>query len=223
MTRRGSVTTSEDFNQSRPDVIMEILKEDWVGHPHLLCGFDLSISLGEGPVDIGFEINGLEFFVSRLAVVSDLIVGKHGWLFLDKDKNRSVDQYRGKFLISENQLGNWDKYFQSLEDAGKRMGFKSALIMTPAKEHVFSDYYPLKRAQLTPVEQIMSAHSGRIIYPIDELIVERAVAFSKGDTHWTDYGAFLGALRVCEALNIKHGLLFIISINNIKIKNKFAD
>jgi hypothetical protein len=124
--------------------------------------------------------------------------GEAGWLFLDNDNNGSVDQYTGQRLLSDSQLTAWENYFSDIEILSKEIGFAWAFLLVPAKEYVFPNYYPFPRAAQTPVDQFLEKfqHNAHIVWAQKALSAERELTYWKGDTHWTDYGAAVGAREV---------------------------
>lgn len=118
--------------------------------------------------------------------------GREGHLFLDNDTNRSVDQFTGKLLLDEAKVQGWREYSQALDAIGKHSIVR--FLICPAKEEVFSDLYPHARAKITPVDQVMAAMSPEVArFPVAYLRQHRERGFSKIDTHWSDYGACMGA------------------------------
>lgn len=124
------------------------------------------------------------------------IEGDDGWLFLGNDTNASVDQFCGKFNISDRHMQNWSEFFVNLNEQADLRKTKSVMLIAPSKENVFPQYYPFKRAKVTPIEQILSLDKQtEVIYPIEALGQPNLplLTYSKTDTHWTDFGAHLAA------------------------------
>ena len=128
--------------------------------------------------------------------------GKAGWLFLHNDSNGSVDQYTGRRLLSAAELSAWEKYFNDIQTLSRELDFSWSFFIVPAKEFIFPNYYPFQRAAKTPVDQFLEKfqHIAPIIWPEKELSDERELTYWKGDTHWTDYGAAVGARSILSAL-----------------------
>lgn len=184
---------------NRPDVVAL--------HPEtrIDCGFKCVVSAG-ATFRVGVRFNGdIRWLVDGHASVVNALIGKDGFLFLDKDHNDSLAQFRGEKRISEEVLTSWKRYFEEIDRKRAEIGFKSTFLLAPGKEQVFPDFYPHSRGAVGPAEQLASAFGGRpeFLYPIADLVAERFVSFPKTDTHWTDYGAGLAARRVCERLGVE--------------------
>ena len=204
--RRSGSIIRHSLNRERPDVIEKVLHEPINRHPQLACGFSVCVTAQTSPIEIGFAIGHAEHWVSRVSFdpVRKVLSGTAGYLFLANDSNRSIDQYEGRALISDAGLRAWDDYFSKFSSCG--LG-GSVFLIAPAKEFVLPDCYPHQRALVTPVDQILQHFASlceSIIYPIEELKRDGHVTYSTGDTHWTDYGAFIAAKAICDRLGISN-------------------
>jgi len=200
LIRSGNSTVRHDLNRTRPDVIEKVLQKPIIGNPQLLCGFSVLVAMESFPLEIGFAIGYKEYWVSRVSLnaVRKVLAGLAGYLFLANDSNRSIDQYEGRTIISDAGLQAWDDYFLKLSSHRSN---NSIFLIAPAKEFVLPECYPYQRAQITPVDQILRRFTkigGSIIYPLDDLKIDAHVAYSTGDTHWTDYGALVAATAICN-------------------------
>lgn len=128
-------------------------------------------------------------------------VGEDGWLFLHNDSNGSVDQYTGRRLLDARELSAWEKYFNGIKTLSKELDFSWVFFIAPGKEFIFPNYYPFKRATRTPVDQFLEKFqdAAPIIWPEKVLSDDREITYWKGDTHWTDYGAAVGARSILSA------------------------
>lgn len=202
--RHNGVVTRYSLTEARPDVIEKVLTEIPLNHTQLFCGFSISLDVDENTIDLGFLMGGEEHWVTHISFsyAHKVMLGMGNHLFLDNDTNRSVDQYQGKVLISSEELNKWEEYFSQISN---HHSGRWAFLIAPAKEFVVSESYPYKRAAVTPVEQILQRFenfTGNIVYPIDELKAQSHITYSTGDTHWTDYGAFIAAQKICTQLGI---------------------
>ncbi len=200
LVRTPSAEFSYALNEPRPDVIKSFLNEDPAFHPSLTCGFNVEIAVPQGEFDLGFCINGDVCWVGKVTIAEKPKVeeGEAGWLFLQNDHNSSIDQYTGLRLLSAEELNTWENYFDHIRTLSREIGFSSAFLLVPAKEFIFPNYYPFKRAAQTPVDQFLEKFqsTGNVVWPEQALREERELTYWKGDTHWTDYGAAVGAREV---------------------------
>lgn len=164
------------------------------------CGFIIPVS---HPVDfkIGFIINGSTVWVASVKIkpASKLLLGTDGYLFLDNDTNKSVEQFTGHTLMSEECLSLWGEYFRKIDLNCKGKKSKYIFALAPAKELVYPQLYPYKKSTITPVEQfLVTLAKFNILYPLNELRNVGDAAYWKLDTHWTDYGAGVVVNKILE-------------------------
>ncbi|WP_306132859.1 hypothetical protein [Roseivivax marinus] len=128
--------------------------------------------------------------------------GLGGYLFLDNDTNKSVDQFTGRITLGTQAREGWEKFFEGLRHL-EADGAIAKLMICPAKEEVFSDLYPHKRGVSTPVDNVVDlAGPGQLVDHFGALSAEREAAFSKIDTHWSDYGARIGAAVYLQSVGL---------------------
>jgi hypothetical protein len=160
------------------------------------------------PLELGFEwAEGQQAFWAvriSLQVAAQVIEGTDGWLFLDNDTNRSVDQYTGKLLLDPPGLRKWRTYLAECRTLVARHAARHALVVAPSKEEVLRHRYPHARAATTVLDQVRA-----VTQPQDHFVDAAAVLaaqpepeqlFKRTDTHWTDRGAMVATLAVLEAM-----------------------
>lgn len=186
-------------NRLRPDVSKE-LKID----ADELCGFLIPITFS-GSFDVGFIVDDGVAWVVRVGnePAEKYQIGKSGYLFLDNDFNNSVAQFIGKELISDENLSSWNEYFSTLNRCIGSSKTKRVFTLAPSKELVLPQYYPHKKADITPVEQfLVHFHKEKIIYPKEALSDAGDSTYSKQETHWTDFGAGVAANHILGSIGI---------------------
>lgn len=117
-----------------------------------------------------------------------VLKGQENWLFLDNDTNSSPDQFKGHSIITIPELDKWKEYFNHLSTANKTI-----LLIPPSKEQVYPQFYPFKRGEVCPIDQLLSLTKNynnkiKLIYPLKEL-KQINNSYSKTDTHWSALGA----------------------------------
>lgn len=197
-----------NLSEARPDVIRRILHQDTIHHPQLICGFDFEINDWSSGVDIGFQTGNDLIWTHRIKIKKTIKVeeGKRNWLYLGNDTNLSSDQYTGKTLLSTQASAQWKDYFNKLESDSLKLGFRWAFLIAPAKEFIFSEYYPFQKGELTPVDQLIASQYsyGKLVWPYNALDADRELTYWKGDTHWTDYGGAIAARETLKTLGFEN-------------------
>lgn len=150
--------------------------------------------------------NGVERPCFTLSTSTVFKVQRGGaYLFLDNDTNRSVDQYTGRLLLDEVGLSRWRAYAEALRSMDESSGATVRLMICPAKEELFQDVYPHKRAARTPIDQVSEVCAGpQWVCLLDALRSERELTYSTVDTHWSDYGAKVGAIEYLRSVGLSH-------------------
>ena len=142
---------------------------------------------------------------------SDVLLGKNEWLFYKNvSDSKSLDDYQGLNLYSDEQLAQIAGNLTALRDALEARGIGFAVLIAPNKEGVYSENMPsdVPAAQgATKAEalvQYLKAHTDvSVVYPKQVLIEGKALAptYYKHDTHWNAYGAFLATRELALALD----------------------
>ena len=140
---------------------------------------------------------------------SRVLVGKENWLFYKGDN--CIQDYRGGYLLSDEELLNYKLAAENLQDKYIAMGKKICIMITPNKEEVYGDLYlPDKikvKSEISRADQIVAYLEKNttipIIYPKQSLIDARDkgyVVWRKYDTHWNTIGAFIASQELLKCL-----------------------
>ena len=135
----------------------------------------------------------------NLEGIINVIRGKDGWLFLNNDTNNSVSQFKGDYLIEQDEIAKWRNYLSSLAKINN-----SILLIPPSKEMVFSEYYPYNRGTICPIDQLnklVNEFNINYYYPVD-ILKKDLNSYSKTETHWCNKAACDVILKVLSILNI---------------------
>jgi hypothetical protein len=138
----------------------------------------------------------------------DLVVmGKDGWLFFGNQAGQGLDQHRGIVRLSESQLADLDGYFAAIAHALAARQTPFVVAIAPDKHSIYPDYLPdhLATAGDTPYDQILRQdHDFCLVNLRDELRQARRAAplplYSRTDSHWNEYGAYLAYRAIMAAL-----------------------
>jgi hypothetical protein len=207
MRLAGGEVSRHPLSSGRPDVIQRVLGAEPKDHPQLRCGFNVALPATAQPLELGFQLaDGRAFWAVAIELREGLqvIEGRDGWLFLDNDSNRSVDQYTGALRLDPQALRQWRTYFAECRVLAARLGSRHAVVVAPSKEEVLRELYPHARAATTVIDQVRA-----LVQPNDGFVdagvvlaaqPDRAALFKRTDTHWTDRGAMLATLAVLDGL-----------------------
>ena len=134
-----------------------------------------------------------------------VLEGSKGYLFLTNDTNRSIDQYTGEYLISEEEQLKWAAYLETVAKIRKERRMQILFLVAPAKEYIYPENYPFSPGANSPMAQLQERFDiagERIVYPDEVLRQSREMSYVKGDTHWSDYGGMLATQAVLNELGM---------------------
>lgn len=166
----------------------------------LKCGFSGHLANAGSQIMLTLEVDGKAHVIGTgHPEVPQVLVGRHGWLFLSNDSNDSVGQFIGHHRPSDSWLRGWEDYFVALGSLrDDKIAGQLSFLIAPSKESLFPDYYPLPRGPRTPLDSFLARHGdvSEVFYPADILSDLRELSFDKAETHWTDFGARM----VCQEI-----------------------
>ncbi|WP_447955858.1 alginate O-acetyltransferase AlgX-related protein [Vreelandella sp. EE7] len=196
-----------ELNVERPDV-KKYFESKSCYDTELQCGFDYYIDVTSG-VHVGVQIgeNQEWLFQIELQDLSNVLEGKEGWFFLDNDINKSVDQFLGKSLLTEEMSSAWMSYADRLLEYQRK--FNLVYLIASAKEAVVPQYYPYEKASITPFDQATSILKDKKVnsFSPTEVLSKKEGTYYKTDTHWSDYGAYLTYLKVMKESGFEKGIV----------------
>jgi hypothetical protein len=195
------------INRPRPDVISRVLKQNSENHDLICCGFSEKIKLKHSTFTLGLVTNGrfTELMTGTVEGKFQILEGREGWLFLDNDTNKSIEQYTGKVKLSRTAQNEWKEYLTSLDNFSRSSRTPVCLLIAPSKEMVYEEYYPYNFSKKAPIQKLIELipESLNFILPIEELRNLEQRSFRVCDTHWTLHGARLAAQLVASKLSLQ--------------------
>ena len=140
-----------------------------------------------------------------------VIAGQAGWLFYSKAQ--MIEHYLGLKQFTPGQLQSWQRLLEKRRDWLAARGIQYLFVVPPDKHSVYSEYLPAwllaarpagRQTKLDQLVQYLKAHSTVEILDLREpLIAGKKVAptYLQNDTHWNQYGGFIGSQEVIKALS----------------------
>lgn len=130
---------------------------------------------------------------------ADVVVGIEGWLFLS-------DTFKSKEL-SDSQLVEVSDKFTELENFLSENNVKSVFIPVPDKRSIYPEFVPflLKNITNKNYENLYSALDNKFVTDLKEYylqIKQNDILYSKLDSHWNRYGAYLAFRQAMTKLGI---------------------
>lgn len=204
--RQGNNYHFFDLDVNRSDVLKTVLGLVDDSHPQRRCGFRQRVTIDHSEWFFGVEVDGhfVDLIFARILGVFKVLQGKDGWLFLDNDTNRSVEQFTGKLRLDLLVKRHWECYFENSLLMAERQECRFCFLIAPAKEMVFEDKYPNQRAKVTLLDDVIALvpDTYPLIYPVDELRCAALRGYRQTDTHWSPYGACVATKALGSALGL---------------------
>ncbi len=143
----------------------------------------------------------------RESSVSEVMFGQDGWLYLAR--GGMVDHMLGNISYSEKRLQDWRQVFQTRRDWCAARGIAYQLVIVPEKHSVYPEHLPEwipTTRQSDPIAQLVAYLQTNSTVPVLNLreplrhAKTNAQTYDVTDTHWNDYGAFVGYEQLLLAL-----------------------
>ncbi len=131
--------------------------------------------------------------------IPEVITGKEGWYFYAADQ--LLDDFRGLLPLTEKQLNSWREDHVRKRNWLAKQGIHYLLVLVPDKQTIYPEYLPdyfRKAKGTTRIEQLMEyLKQDRDVTVLDlrpSLLNAKSEKrlYQKTDSHWNDYGAFVG-------------------------------
>ena len=195
------------LSRPRSDVISKILGDSPEDHPKLHCGFSQQVKLKHSSFCIGVVKEGrfIQILTGAIEGKFQILKGENGWLFLDNDTNKSIEQHTGKFRLSRTAKAEWKEYLESLTNYSLSKKLPVCLLVAPSKEMEYQQYYPYKFSKQAPIRKLteLIPDTLNFVLPIQELRNLDRRSFRVCDTHWSVHGARLASQLVSSKLSLK--------------------
>ena len=137
------------------------------------------------------------------------MLGKEGWLFYKKDN--SITNFQNINLYSQEDLERIEEKLMRKQIWLEKQGIKYYIMIAPDKNKIYGEFYPSyikkvnekgKAQQL--IDHLEKNNKVNIIYPYDQLMKEKSKGYLywKDDTHWNEYGGFIGYTTLMNKIKI---------------------
>ena len=134
-------------------------------------------------------------------------IGKDGWYFYTLDDNMALAD--GTYDLNENILKQTALQQQRIKDKLAEQGIDYVLILPPSKVSVYPEYIASGNYSVSVTADDMLANylqentDVKVIKLKDALLAAKneGQVFFKTDTHWNEYGAYIGYKEIINKLN----------------------
>jgi alginate O-acetyltransferase complex protein AlgJ len=176
--------------------------------------FKLKNHLFDLYVDVKMDVLG------NNPIPQNVIKGNDGWLFLGNSYCDVVLEYSGLKLFSKEEMSKIKTFIKDNDSWLKSKNISFYVAVAPDKQSIYGKYLPLEVNGKTKFKQLKEAnqdHSYNLI-DLSETFAQTSIRlFHKTDTHWNEFGAFLGYRTLMHYLKQSYPDLTILNQNDFKI------
>lgn len=151
-----------------------------------------------------------QFIINKNLRTKKVIKGKDNWLF--HGHSSAVAMYKRENLFSKESLVQVGKLLTKYDNYCKKNNKHFYLYIAPSKSMIYSEFYndsikPSQNNNLTLANQLTQYlrknTDVKVIYPKDEIIrnKNKSLLYFKTDTHWNEYGAYIGYSVLMKEIN----------------------
>jgi|GEM_PF-3245792 len=125
------------------------------------------------------------------------VIGRDGWMFLGNEHSKAISETKGLLNFSEAELDQISIRISESMQFFENQGITFYLVIAPEKSTVYGEFLPIaKSGKPTKLEQVREKLSGigcRIVdMKKDFKKLTDPVIYYKSDSHWNEFGEFLG-------------------------------
>jgi alginate O-acetyltransferase complex protein AlgJ len=153
-------------------------------------------------------------------IPENVIKGIDGWLFLGNSYCNINLEYSGLNLFTTTEIDKINNFIVSNNSWLKSKNMSFYIAVAPDKQSIYGKYLPLEvngKTKLKQLKETNSNHSYNLIDLAESFAQASIRLFHKTDTHWNEYGAFLGYRTLMLHLKKSYPDLVILNQSDFKI------
>lgn len=156
---------------------------------------------------------------------SKVLVGQNGWLYYQDEQ--SLADIRRTTSFSDKQLEAWKTLLEKRRNFLAQRGIHYLFVVPPDKHNVYPEFLPdwIKRTgKTTRLDQFMDYMKKNSTVPVLDLRQplldgkKDGVDYFSTDTHWNQYGGFIGYRELMHSLSAQMPELKPLPIEDFEIK-----
>lgn len=154
-----------------------------------------------------------------------VLEGDDGWLFLDRsDSVDVVGLYTDPDLVDEFVFESWARTLRKRREYFAERGITYLTMIVPDAHTVYRDKLPgdlsdRARSLVSRLDACLDEPvREQVVYPHQQLVDGRreAETYQSVDSHWTDWGAWLGYLEVARALKARETRIAVLEPEDVE-------
>jgi hypothetical protein len=147
----------------------------------------------------------------KTSPIPKVVIGKDNWLFYKE----SLDDSMGVLTFSQDQLMDFKKNIENQAKWMKDRGIYYLIVLCPNKETIYPEYLPdntnvsdvdSKSIKLNQFLSVFGPRSNVNILDLREPLIKAKASgqlYYRTDTHWNNYGAFIGYKEIIKQLSTR--------------------
>jgi alginate O-acetyltransferase complex protein AlgJ len=150
-----------------------------------------------------------------------VVQGNDGWYFLGDSFSNELKESKGLVNFSADELNSITSKINGHSAWLKEKGIDFYFAVAPNKASAYGDYLPIHQSdKITTTAQLASASINRFNF-IDMKqsfsLAPQARLYYKTDSHWNDYGAFLGYTELLKKIKSQFPEIPLLTLDNFQI------
>ena len=140
-----------------------------------------------------------------------VLVEKDNWLFY-KSEN-SLRNFANMDTLSNEQLQNTATYLSQIKNWCEKHNKKFLVVIAPDKNKIYGEHItkiikknPDSQSRAIQLTNYLKSNTDvNVIYLYDQMIANKknGLLYMKNDTHWNDFGAYIGYTEIMKALKLE--------------------
>lgn len=181
--------------------------------PNIRKSFESWLSDNIGFRDLFVTAYGnMQYKIWKRSPSQKVQIGRDGWMYYTLDRNLQIAS--GENVLLPKELEMILKQQLRINDKLKKQGIEYVLILPISKVSIYPEYirsgdYHVRETPVDQLGQYIQEYSDIRVIPLKNALLnakKEGQVFFKTDTHWTEFGAYMGYREIIKKLN-EFGLL----------------
>jgi hypothetical protein len=162
--------------------------------------------------DLIFLNNLLKVKFFRVSPTPTVLMGKNGWLFFDNPAAQpgTVEYYRSLNPFSVKELEQWKDFLEQRHRWLAARGIHYLFIIVPNKNTIYPEFMPdhirraNKKSRMDQLIEYLEKYSNVPFLDIRKALENAKTqypVYSKTDSHWNDYGAYIAHREIINYIS----------------------
>lgn len=187
--------------------------------------------------NFGFRIAFFNLYKTLLKQLFDedplprkVVSGKNNWYFLGDENNDVVSETIGAIQFSAAELEDIASKIAGAKSWCEKNGIQFVAAVAPNKHTIYSEYLPFtiynKNTKLAALKNYLEEKYDFELIDLKETIFkskDSVQLYYKNDSHWNEYGAYLGYLQLMKCVSAKLPLIKTLSHSAIQVDSMYKE